>query len=387
MEDTRNDRVFLGAISFGPSFPNLLSAKLRGQFNFAIRQGDTDMKVGLVGIGFMGWIHYLAYRKLSGIQLAAICTRDPKKLAGDWRGIKGNFGPPGEQIDVSKMARYGNLDDLLADPKIDLVDLCLPPDLHVDGCLRALKAGKHVFVEKPLGLTAADCQKIVKAAEVAKRQVLVGQVLPYFAEYAHARKVIDSGKYGKPLGGSFKRVISDPLWLKDFYDPKRVGGPLVDLHVHDAHFIRLVFGMPTSVSSQGRMRGEVVEHCTTLFGFADPQLSVSATSGVIQQQGRAFTHGFEIHLEKATLHYEFAAFADQAELMPLKILTANGKVVRPNLGDGNPIHAFEAEIKEVANSIRTSKPSAILSGLLACDAVTLCQRQTESVKKRKPVKV
>ena len=52
------------------------------------------------------------------------------------------------------------------------------------------------------------------------------------------------------LGGHFLRVISDPLWLKDFYDPHRVGGPLVDLHVHDAHFIRLLFGMPQRLPAE-----------------------------------------------------------------------------------------------------------------------------------------
>ena len=69
---------------------------------------------------------------------------------------------------------------------------------------------------------------------------------------------------------------------------------MLDLHVHDAHFIRLLFGMPVSVTSQGRMRGEVVEYFNTQFSFADPALMASATSGVIYQQGRSFTHGYEI---------------------------------------------------------------------------------------------
>ena len=90
------------------------------------------INVGIAGIGFMGWIHYLAYQRVRGVKLAAVCTRDAKKLAGDWRGIKGNFGPPGEQVDLSGAAKYAELDALLADPKIDLVDICLPPDLHCD---------------------------------------------------------------------------------------------------------------------------------------------------------------------------------------------------------------------------------------------------------------
>lgn len=345
------------------------------------------IKVGIAGVGFMGWIHYLAYQKVRDVKLAAICTRDQKKLAGDWRGIQGNFGPPGEQIDVSGLSCYEQLDDLLSDPEIDAIDICLPPHLHASVAEQALQAGKHVLCEKPMALTSADCNRMVRAAEKAGKLLMIAHVLPFFPEYAQAIKLIRSGRYGKPLGGSFQRVISDPLWLKDFYDPARVGGPLVDLHVHDAHFIRLVFGMPKAVTSQGRMRGEVVEYCDTIFRFDDPDLAVSASSGVINQQGRSFTHGYEIHLEKATLQFEFAAFADAAELMPLKVLTSTGKVLRPKLGDGDPVAGFIAEIKEFATAVKTNQPSPILAGELARDAITLCHKQTASVKAGKTVRV
>lgn len=347
------------------------------------------IQVGLVGVGFMGWIHYLAYQKVKGVKLAAVCTRDAKKLAGDWRGIQGNFGPPGEQIDLAGVAKYADLAALLADPAIDLVDICLPPHLHAATAIAALQHGKHVFVEKPLGLTAAECNQMVKAADKAGKQMLVGHVLPYLPEYAAAQKLIAKGKYGKLLGGYFKRVISDPLWIKDFFDPAKVGGPLVDLHVHDAHFIRLLFGMPTAVTSQGRMRGEVVEYCNTQFQFADPVLAVSATSGVINQQGRPFTHAFEIHLEKATLFFEFAALANGKNIVtPLTILSHHGAVEYPTMPPGDSmLNAFEAEIKEVAASLKRGTPSAILSGDLARDAIILCQKQQAAIKTRKTVKV
>jgi predicted dehydrogenase len=337
----------------------------------------------------MGWIHYLSYQKTKGVKLAAICTRDAKKLAGDWRGIKGNFGPPGEQVDLAGVKKCSALSEVLRDPAIDLVDLCLPPNLHADAALAALKAGKHVFVEKPMALTAADCDKMVKAAEKAGKQLLVGHVLPLLPEYAYARKAIASDKYGKLLGGHFKRVISDPLWLKDFYDPAKVGGPLVDLHVHDAHFIRLLFGMPTAVTSQGRMRGDVVEYCVSQFQFADPSLVVSSASGVINQQGRAFTHGFEIHLEKATLYFDLAVLAGgQLQVTPLTLLNNKGAAEYPQLPTGDPmLSAFDAEIKEVAQSIKSGQPSALLSGELARDAIVLCHKQTHAVRSGKPARI
>jgi len=345
------------------------------------------LRVGIAGIGFMGWIHWLAYQRVRTARVVAVCTRDRKKLAGDWRGIKGNFGPPGEKVDLSGIAAYATFDELLADKEVDMVDLCLPPHLHADATIEALRAGKHVLCEKPMALTAADCTRMVTAARKAKRQLMIAHVLPFFPEYAHAWKVVDSGKYGRLLGGWFRRVISDPLWLKDFYKPDRVGGPLIDLHVHDAHFIRLLFGMPTKLASQGRMRGDVVEYCQTQFQFRDPKLVVSATSGVIDQQGRPFTHAFEIHLERATLHYDFAALADGMELMPLKVFTPDGKVTRPKLGKGDPVLAFEAEIKEATASAAKNKPSPLLSGELARDAIILCQKQTESVKKGRAVNI
>src|SRR5271163_2230948 len=122
------------------------------------------LRVGIVGIGFMGMTHYLAYRKAKGAKVVAICSRDPKKRAGDWRGIQGNFGPPGEVMDLKGIRAYERLDDVLADPTIDVVDLCLPPGDHAQATIATLKAGKHVLCEKPIALTAADGRRMLAAA-------------------------------------------------------------------------------------------------------------------------------------------------------------------------------------------------------------------------------
>src|SRR4051812_18076807 len=120
--------------------------------------------IGIVGIGFMGMIHYLAALKLTGGKVVALCSRDPRKLAGDWTSIQGNFGPRGTQMDLSAQARYSEVDSLLVDPNVDLVDLCVPNDEHAGLAIRALEAGKHVLVEKPIALTTADADRMVAAA-------------------------------------------------------------------------------------------------------------------------------------------------------------------------------------------------------------------------------
>lgn len=343
------------------------------------------INVGIVGLGFMGMIHYLAYQKVRGVKVRAMCETDKKKLAGDWRSIKGNYGPPGKIMDLSGIDRYAGLADMLADPKLDLVDICLPPSGHAGAAIAALEAGKHVFCEKPIALATAGARRMVKAADKAGKKLLIGHVLPFLPEYNFAYKTIVSGKYGKLLGGHFKRIISDPLWLPHFYDPAVCGGPMLDLHVHDAHFIRAVFGMPKAVQTVGSMRGEVAERFTTLFKFDDPGLIVTASSGVINQQSRPFTHAYEIYLERATLLYDGAQIGKEWEnAYPVTVLTEK-RVIRPKLAGGDPCDAFVHEIKEVLRSVRSGDPSTLLDGRLACDALALCEKQTQSLKRGRSV--
>src|SRR4051794_28976610 len=153
--------------------------------------------IGIVGIGFMGMIHYLAARKLSGGQVVALCSRDPRKLAGDWTGIHGNFGPKGTMMDLSGQAGYADVGELLADPRVDLVDLCVPNDEHARLAVRALEAGKHVLVEKPIALTTADAGAMGAASQSSGKLVLGPHVLPFLPEFSYSVRDRRSGRYRK----------------------------------------------------------------------------------------------------------------------------------------------------------------------------------------------
>ena len=144
---------------------------------------------------------------------------------------------------------------------------------------------------------------------------MIGHVLPFFPEYDWALGLVRSGEFGPLRGGAFRRVIAEPKWNKNFWSPEEIGGPMLDLHVHDAHFIRLLFGMPQEVVSCGSTRGGVPEFWHSQFRFANRDLVVAATCGTIPQQGRPFTHGFEIHLEKATLAFDFAVIGGAGQYL------------------------------------------------------------------------
>jgi predicted dehydrogenase len=345
------------------------------------------MRAAILGVGFMGWIHYLAYQRSSTAKLIGFASRDPKKRTGDWTGIQGNFGPPGEQISVEGMTVYESLDQVLEDPQVDLVDLCTPPHLHVPQVLRCLQAGKHVLCEKPLALNGDDALKLVDAAAAANRLLLVGHVLPFMSEFKYLTDAAEDHRFGKLVGLNVVRTIGPVDWNPDFYNPQRVGGPLVDLHVHDTHLVRLLFGMPRRLHAVGRMHQDVPQYFETLFDFAQNDLVVAARGGVIDQHGRPFTHGFEAHFERATVQYQSAAYDDQPETMPLKVLHQDGSIERPDLGPGDPVDAFVAELEAAAIAVAGGETKMAMRGELAADALVLSQRIDQSIRKGEPVTV
>jgi predicted dehydrogenase len=334
-------------------------------------QNKNRVNVGLVGIGFMGWIHSLAYRRSEFADLIAFASKDPKKRGGDWRGIQGNFGPPGEQISLEGLDVAETLEALVKLPQVDVIDICLPPHLHVDAACYAMERGKDVFIEKPVALTLEGCHRIQETSRKTGQLALVAHVLPYMGPFAYATELVRSGKYGPAIGGYFKRVISDPTWIPDFYQADKVGGPLVDLHVHDLHWIQLLFGKPKSTHAVGRLHGNVAKYVHVLYEFESPDIAVSSSSGVIDGPGRPFTHAFELHLRDATVHFEFAAHSDAAESMPLKVITRDGQVLRPELPAADDIDAFEAEICEMAQSVLSRQSAPRLSLDHAAGAVEL----------------
>jgi predicted dehydrogenase len=332
------------------------------------------LRIGIAGVGFMGMIHYLAARKLSGASVAAIHSRDPKKLTGDWRSIRGNFGPPGEVMDLSNVRRHGRFEDMLADPAIDLIDVCTPTAQHEPMAVAALQAGKHVLVEKPIALEAAAADRMVRAAAEAGKLLMVAQVLPFFPEFAFALDAVRGGRYGRLLGATFKRVIARPDWSAAIGDAAQTGGPAIDLHIHDTHFVRLLCGMPERVFATGHVEQGVVDHLATQYLFGADGPSVTCTSGALSQKGRPFVHGYELYLERATLTYE-------SGVQPLTLLLADGTVDHPKLSGGDDaIAGFTAELQAAVDGVQSGTAPDVLGGALARDALVLCVRECDSVR-------
>ncbi len=338
------------------------------------------VRVGLVGIGFMGMIHFLASKKVKGARVTAICSRDPKKLSGDWRGIQGNFGPKGDQMELKGVKGYADFQEMIEDPEIDMVDICSPTDLHAPMAIAALKAGKHVLVEKAIALSAGQADKMIEAAEKAGKVLMVAHVLPFFSEFDFALKLARKNTYGRLVAGRFERLISKPEWSSDIGDAAKTGGPVIDLHIHDTHFLGLLAGMPGRLSSVGVANNQdVVEYVSTNYIYGDNGPALSATSGAIAMPGRAFQHGFDLQFEKATVAFSSAG-------IPLTVYTKDGKVLNPKLAfSSDPVEAFTREIQCAIEGIKNGVAPEELCPVLAREALGLCFQECQSVLQGRPL--
>jgi predicted dehydrogenase len=339
------------------------------------------VRIGIVGIGFMGRIHFLASQKLKGAKVAAVCSRDAAKLAGDWTNTRGNFGPEPGRVDLSGVKTFAKYDDMLADPDIDLIDICTVTDQHAPLAIAALKAGKHVLVEKAVGLSPEEADAMLAAAKVAGKLLMVAHVLPFFPEFKYAAEAIRGGSHGKLLGAHFKRIIAKPDWSADIADAAKTGGPAVDLHIHDTHFIGLVCGVPKEVFAVGTVENGAVTYLTTSYLYGPGGPAVTCSSGAVCMGGRPFVHGYEIYLEKASLIYDSGGPA-------LTLLTSDGKSEQVKLsGGGDPLSAFTDELQAAVDGVAKGAAPDLLSGQLARDALVLCHREIESVKSGRAVPV
>jgi len=349
-----------------------------------------SIKVGIVGLGFMGMTHFEATKDVPGAEVVAFATRSEKKQAGDWSDIQGNFGPRGsESTDLTSVKAYSDYKELLADPNIDLVNICLPTDRHESVAIEALQAGKHVLVEKPIAIELEAAQRMLAAAREAGKMLMVAHVLPFFPEFRWAREAVQSGKYGKLRTASFRRVIAPPNWSDSIKDFKNLGGWGIDLHIHDNHYIGLLCGVPNKVFSQGILKEGFVNHVSSQYLYDDPELTVSCISGGIAAGQLKFAQSFELMLEKATIQFDVGTYGeDWVVNRPLTVIPNEGDITNPDPGgSGTWCAAFTEEIAAAVKAIETGEESTILSGKLACDALTLCYAEAESIQSGNPVSV
>jgi predicted dehydrogenase len=264
------------------------------------------MRIAVVGLGFMGLTHLKAYKKIPGVEIAAVASNDPKALSGDLSAVGGNLGVEGETFDFSGLRKFEDSLDCVRAGGIDAVDLCLPTNLHAPAALAAFETGKHVLVEKPMALDGAECGRMIEAAKRAGKILMVAQVLRFFPAYLPLLDAVQSGRLGRVHHALFRRRCSAPAWSAWLADRRQSGGGVFDLLVHDFDMALACFGPPGAVSAWGHEDlGRGIDMITAQLHY--PGLGpVTVTGGWHHPKAYPFSMEYTVVGEYGALEYSSA---------------------------------------------------------------------------------
>lgn len=207
------------------------------------------MKFALIGYGFMGGAHLAAMQDIEGVTVKSVAARTRPSVDGPARGnLDLKSGPLPDDV-----LWHSDWREVLKDPEIDAVDVCLPTDLHKEVILAALAAGKHVLCEKPMALGTEDCDVILTKAKDSGRVFMVGQVLRFMFPYSYAADFVAKEGVLSIVRCVFQRSTGYPGWGGWLGKEERSGGAILDLLCHDLDQVLNIFGSPASVTavSQG----------------------------------------------------------------------------------------------------------------------------------------
>ena len=302
----------------------------------------------------MGSVH----AKALGSRLAAVYDSDARKLTGDLSAVQGNLEGAGGRLDFSGVKAYRDTASLLADADLDAVDLCVPTDQHERLTVEALRAGKHVLVEKPIALDGESARRMIAAAEQSGRILMAAQVLRFMPEYIALRDALP--RIGSVRSATFHRRCAAPGWGGWLLDPARSGGGAFDLLIHDVDLCLHLFGAPATISATG------VDDAVDAQLFYKDGKVVVVTGGWERAGSYPFRMEYRVSGEGGAIEYSSTGrpptlYAAEAEALPLASKTG-----------------YEAEIEYFLGCCATGKQPELCPPRESAQAVDLMRQVLEA---------
>jgi myo-inositol 2-dehydrogenase/D-chiro-inositol 1-dehydrogenase len=340
----------------------------------------SSVRFGLIGYGAWGSHHAQAIASVPGAQLTAISANSEASCE------RARAEHPAVRV-------FTDYRDMLADEDFDVADVVLPSHLHHSVAADSLRAGRHLLLEKPMALSLADCDDLIRLARDGNRVLAIGHELRLSSLWGKVKELIDEGALGNPLYALIE------LWRRPYrlgsggwrYDIGRVGSWILEEPIHFFDLARWYFGIigePTSVlaAANGKRpdhpelhdnfsaivnfpRGRYAVVSQTLAGWEHHQTAkVTGDGGAIVASwsgatDRTFSPSFRLQMMRD----------DKVEDVP---------IARPS----GEVYELVDEIGRVVRAVRDGSPVAC-SGADGRWSVAMCLAAEESLRVGKPVAI
>ncbi|MEQ9825293.1 MAG: Gfo/Idh/MocA family oxidoreductase [Puniceicoccaceae bacterium] len=325
------------------------------------------IRVGIVGLGFMGGVHLRHWQALPGVEVVAACDLKPQKSGA----VKGNLGGSAQALNLEHLHLYTDAATLYANEQLDAVSITLPTFLHCDASIQALEAGVHVLCEKPMALNLHQCDAMIAAANQAGRHLMVAHCIRFWPAYAWLKQTAVAGTYGRLIAGDFNRIGAAPGWDSGswFADPEKSGGIGLDLHIHDLDFVSYLCGTPERMQSwctrspSSGVAGEV----RSVLEFAGG-LQIGTLASWLMTPEFGFEMSFRAVFERAVVCY------NSREGMGMQVIPADAPAYSPEL---NSCDGYPLEIQHFRDLISGAATEPVISAVQARNSVRLAIQSTQ----------
>jgi predicted dehydrogenase len=329
----------------------------------------SDLRVGVVGLGYWGPNLARNFDALPGCDLAWLCDGRPEELE------RVAAAHPGARTTTE-------IGDLLADDALDAVILATPVPSHAELAVRVLEAGKHCFVEKPLAQSVADAERAVQAASSSGKVLMVDHLLEYHPGLNQLKDIADSGElgdihyiYGNRLNLGQLRADENALW---------------SLGAHDVSvLLRLAGEEPVEWSARGEcyMRPGVEDVVFAFLRFPSGLAAHLHLSWLDPHKERRFTivgskrmaTFDDMELERKLTVYD-KGFDEKAEGYG-EYITRSGDVWHPRVPNAEPLRLAAAHFLECIAEGRSPRSDGA-SGLRVVRVLEALQRELENSRRQ-----
>lgn len=195
-------------------------------------------KIAIIGPGSICRTYMEALKTSTKVKIAALAGRDTEK----GRAMANEY----------QLLYYVDQEEMYEKEDLDAVLICTPTFTHEEMVRRALDHGVHVMCEKPFVLDTKAAAELFALAENRGLRIMVMQVVRFWPEYVKLKEMIVDKTLGDIKNVYLNRLSSHPTWATWHRDPKKSGGGLYDLHIHDVDFLYSVFGKVESVYAVGK---------------------------------------------------------------------------------------------------------------------------------------
>jgi predicted dehydrogenase len=337
------------------------------------------LRIGIIGLGFMGKMHFQCWRSVAEAQVVAICDVEPARFTST-AGTAGNIAGAEQALDFTGVEFFTDAAAMFAKMQLDAVSITLPTYLHAEYTLLALQAGVNVLCEKPMALTGAECDRMAAAAKESGKLLQIGHCIRFWPQYAWAKKAIDSRQYGEVLAATFQRLSLTPTWSWQNWlmDGAKSGGAIMDMHIHDSDFVQYAFGIPEGVFSRAAKgpSGDW-DHLVSSYLYPDGKV-VTAEGGWVMAPGFGFEMSFNIALERATIVF------DGTRSPVFKVCPLEGEAFTPTVEPGD---GYWHEIRHFADALLGKPVLPVLTPEQSADSVKIILAEKRSVETGSVVKL